>query len=131
MPAAAVACPCGSGVLLPGCCAPLIDGKRGAKDALALMRSRYTAYTLQNEAYLLATWHSDTRPAALDLQAGPMQKWLELQVLRHSTDASDPARAVVEFVARYKVNGRAFRLHEISCFVFEDGRWFYFDGELS
>lgn len=131
MQAAAVTCPCGSGALLAGCCAPLIEGWRIAPDAMALVRSRYTAYTLRNEAYLLATWHRDTRPAALDLQAGSTQKWLELKILRHATDASDPTRAVVEFVARYKVNGRASRLHEISRFVFENGRWLYLDGELS
>ncbi len=39
-------------------------------------------------------------------------------------------RATVEFVARYKVNGRAHRLHEVSRFVLEDGRWFYLDGSF-
>lgn len=38
--------------------------------------------------------------------------------------------ASVEFVARSKLGGRAERLHEISRFVREDGRWFYVDGDL-
>jgi SEC-C motif-containing protein len=127
----ALPCPCGSGAGFARCCAPLIDGSRAATDALALMRSRYTAYTQLREDYLLATWHPATRPATLDLQRGPAQKWLELKVLRHENDAADPDRATVEFVARSKVGGRALRLHETSRFVRENGRWYYIDGAIS
>lgn len=36
----------------------------------------------------------------------------------------------VEFVARFKSGGgKARRLHEVSRFVKEDGRWFYLDGD--
>jgi SEC-C motif-containing protein len=38
---------------------------------------------------------------------------------------------VVEFVARYKVNGRAFRMHETSRFERIEGCWFYRDGDLA
>jgi SEC-C motif-containing protein len=127
----ATPCPCGSGALLSRCCAPLIDGSRAAADALALMRSRYTAYTQLREDYLLATWHPATRPAALDLHRGPAQKWLDLKVLRHESDVAHAERAVVEFVARSKVGGRAQRLHEVSRFVRENGHWYYIDGAIS
>jgi SEC-C motif-containing protein len=33
-------------------------------------------------------------------------------------------------VARYKINGKAERLHETSHFQKEDGKWFYVDGIL-
>lgn len=92
------------------------------------MRSRYTAYTQQNLAYLNATWHPDTRPARLDLSDQADAKWLGLSVKRHEIIDADHAR--VEFVARYKIMGRAYRLHEISRFERVDGRWFYVDGEL-
>ncbi|WP_342718641.1 YchJ family protein [Propionivibrio dicarboxylicus] len=92
-----------------------------------MMRSRYSAYVLRLEPYLLATWHASTRPASLDL-AADTARWLGLQVRRHETPATD--RAIVEFVARYKIGGRAQRLHEISRFVREDGRWFYVDGDF-
>ena len=36
---------------------------------------------------------------------------------------------VVEFVARFRVGGKAVRQHERSRFVREDGRWFYVDGD--
>ena len=90
------------------------------------MRSRYSAYVLGLEPYLLATWHASTRPAALDFDAGA--KWLGLTVRGHR--ATDDGRAEVEFVARYRVQGRAVRLHENSRFVREGGRWFYVDGDV-
>ena len=43
---------------------------------------------------------------------------------------ADQDHASVEFVARYKVKGRAHRLHEVSRFVREGGRWFYLDGSF-
>ncbi len=33
-------------------------------------------------------------------------------------------------MARYKVGGRAHRLHEISRFLREADRWFYLDGDI-
>lgn len=93
------------------------------------MRSRYTAYVHADETYLLATWHASTRPAALTLDEEPRPQWIGLAVKRH--EAQDADHAIVEFVARYKINGRAFRLHETGRFVREAGRWFYVDGEIA
>lgn len=92
------------------------------------MRSRYSAYVLQREDYLLKSWYASTRPAQLGLADDVPTKWLGLEVKRH--EQQNENRAIVEFVARYKVNGRAYRLHEVSRFVYENGRWFYLDGEV-
>ena len=92
------------------------------------MRSRYTAYVLGLEDYLLATWYASTRPASLDLTGDTATRWLGLSVKRH--EVIDETHAIVEFVARYKIGGRAHRLHEVSRFVREEGRWFYVDGEF-
>jgi uncharacterized protein YchJ len=54
-------CPCGSTRLYPECCG-LWHAGAPAPDAQSLMRSRYCAYVLSNEQYLLATWHPGTRP---------------------------------------------------------------------
>lgn len=121
-------CPCGSGAPAEACCARW-SREKPAPDAEALMRSRYCAYVATDAAWLLATWHASTRPAALNLADGAKTQWLGLQVLRYEQHAAD--RASVEFIARYKLGGRAQRLHEISRFVFEDGRWFYVDGSFS
>jgi len=121
-------CPCGSGQRYAACCGPLHAGERPAASAEALMRSRYSAYVLKLADYLLATWHPSTRPSELDLAADD-SKWLGLDVKRH--EVQDDDRAMVEFVARYRIAGRGHRLHELSRFVREDGRWFYVDGDLS
>jgi len=121
-------CHCGSGVAFKDCCQRYLAGNLAAPTAEALMRSRYTAYVLELEPYLLATWHPDTRPSGLHFEQEPRQKWLGLAIKRAS---GDERRAVVEFVARYKVSGRAFRLHETSRFERIEGRWFYRDGDLA
>ena len=92
------------------------------------MRSRYVAYALGLEAYLLDTWHPTTRPASLDIDKEPKPRWLGLSIKRH--EPQDDTHALVEFVARYKIDGRAYRLHETSRFVRENGRWFYVDGDI-
>lgn len=124
-----ISCPCGSNKPATDCCLRYVNGSERAPTAEALMRSRYTAYTLLREDYLLATWHASTRPSKLGLAEDLPAKWLGLEVKRH--EQQDEQHAIVEFVARYKVNGRAHRLHEVSRFVREDGRWFYVDGEIS
>ena len=117
------ACPCGSGKPFAACCEPYLRGNALAPSAEALMRSRYTAYTLMDEPYLLATWHPSSRPAALELTGDSQPQWIGLKVKSHKVE--DDTHASVDFVARYKVNGRAHRLEELSRFVKEEGRWFY------
>jgi SEC-C motif-containing protein len=94
------------------------------------MRSRYSAYVLRLTPYLLETWHATMRPAVLDLAAdNTAATWLGLKVKRH--DVGDADHATVEFIARYRIGGgSAVRLHEVSRFVREDGRWFYQDGSF-
>ena len=126
-PSAPLECPCGNGLPYTGCCA-IYHGGKAAPTAEKLMRSRYTAYVLRLEPYLLATWHPQTRPEVLDLEADAKVNWQGLEI-RNSEEEGDLAR--VEFIARYKINGRAWRLHEISSFSRgADGHWFYVDGDL-
>jgi SEC-C motif-containing protein len=120
-------CPCGSGRPVEACCGPFHAGA-AAPDAESLMRSRYSAFVLGREDYLLATWHPETRPEGLELDATPRPQWQGLAVKSH-TPLGDK-HATVEFVARYKLNGRAFKLHETSRFERLDGRWLYVDGEI-
>lgn len=125
----AAPCPCQSGRTYAQCCAPLHRGQAHAGDAQALMRSRYSAYVVGDADYLRATWHPSTRPAALELDDAGTTRWLGLEVKRHVP--SDADHALVEFVARYRIGGApAVRLHEISRFVREAGRWNYVDGEF-
>ncbi len=93
------------------------------------MRSRYSAYVLKLGDYLLASWHPSTRPASLDLAEDDGTKWLGLAIKR-SAQQQDENHATVEFVARYRIAGHGHRLHELSRFIREDGRWFYVDGDI-
>lgn len=129
-PIAITNCPCDEQRRYAYCCAPLHQGAAAAT-AEALMRSRYSAYALRLEDYLLQTWHPRTRPAALGLaDTKPTTKWLGLKILRHEP-AADAHGAVVEFVARFRVGGgSAQRMTELSRFLYEDGRWFYLDGDV-
>jgi SEC-C motif-containing protein len=120
------ACPCGSGGAFTACCGPFLAGAAAPPTAEALMRSRYTAFVRGDADYLLATWHVDTRPAALDLEPG--LTWLGLRIVEVAQGGADDAIGTVEFVARCKRGGRAQRLHERSSFVRSAGRWVYLRG---
>lgn len=121
-------CTCGNLSRYENCCGRYVEQGLHAPTAEALMRSRYTAYVLGREAYLLQTWHASTRPVALNLKGDAATRWIALDVRRHAQQ--DLHHATVEFVARYKINGRAHRLHEVSRFVNENGQWFYLDGDI-
>lgn len=133
-------CPCGrlsggaprKGVPLTygECCGKFLEGHAlngpFPEDAHALMRSRYTAFVLQRQDYLLATWDVNQRPASITFD--PDVKWLGLEV--RSLRTLDEFHAEVEFVARQKpARGAAVRLHERSRFVRSGQHWQYVDGD--
>lgn len=122
-------CPCGNTAVYATCCGSVHDGAVAAT-AEQLMRSRYSAYVLMREDFLLSSWHPDTRPATLRLAAQqPKPRWLGLAVRR--VQQVDDEHATIEFVARYRLGGgRAQRQHETSRFVRIGDRWYYFDGTM-
>lgn len=127
----AQACPCGRAdakrrpLAYADCCAKAHGGQAPAPDAETLMRSRYSAFVRADVPYLLATWHESARPTTLALEAGA--QWLGLEIRSHRATGEDTAE--VEFVARFRVAGRAVRQRELSRFVREGGRWYYLDGD--
>jgi SEC-C motif domain protein len=122
-------CPCGRPAAYDACCGRWHSGPLHllAPDAEALMRSRYSAFVKERAEYLQLTWHPSTRPGEPPTFE-PGLRWLGLEVKRHLRIDDD--HAVVEFVARSKLGGRAHRLHETSRFVREGGRWFYAGGDV-
>jgi SEC-C motif-containing protein len=122
-------CPCESKKPYSVCCEPYHNGI-AAPTAEALMRSRYTAFALGLEEYLLQTWHPETRPLALYLAEDTATKWLGLQIKNAENFSGNinEKSASVEFVARYKIAGKAERLHELSEFEWIAGRWYYLVG---
>ncbi|MDH5178384.1 MAG: YchJ family metal-binding protein [Gammaproteobacteria bacterium] len=123
-------CPCGSDQAYMQCCGLVHKTDVVADTPEALMRSRYTAYVVNDEAYLLRTWHPSTRPAVLDLHAEGSPQWIGLKIVSKVAGGVGDETGTVEFVARYKINGKAHRLQEKSRFVRENGEWFYVDGEI-
>jgi SEC-C motif-containing protein len=120
-------CPCGNLRPYEDCCGRFHAGDV-ADNAQKLMRSRYSAYVLRLEAYLLDTWHPSTRPPELHLEDSNTPYWIGLEI-RSQQQNADTAR--IEFIARYrrKASGPIERQHEISRFVREGERWFYVEGD--
>ena len=119
-------CPCG-GAEYAFCCGRFIDDGKLPTTAEELMRSRYCAFTRNDEAYVSATWSAATRPPPPLTSSEDGAQWLGLDVRNHRSEGDS---ATVEFIARYRINGRAHRLHEVSRFVREQGRWYYLDGSF-
>lgn len=121
-------CYCGNHLPFEDCCQIYINGLAKPTTAEALMRSRYSAYVIGNADYLVATTHESTRKLykKKDIVAwSKSNHWLRLEIL-NSTENT------VTFKAYYKDYQRKEQVHfEKSYFVFENGSWFYVDGEFS
>lgn len=96
--------------------------------AEALMRSRFAAFSDGDAAWLLASWHPDTRPSDLDLDPGMV--WRGLQIVDVVGGGVDDDTGIVEFRATYRDGDGVGVLHERSRFTREDGRWCYVDGDV-
>ena len=117
------ACPCLSAETYDECCGGFHRGDALAPTAERLMRSRYSAYSVGDTAYLLKAWLPSTRPATLELD--PDVRWYRLDIVSRTGGGMLEAMGTVEFRAHYRVDGRADQQHENSTFVREDGEWLY------
>lgn len=120
-------CPCGTGLTFGECCAPIHTGQRDAPTAEALMRSRFTAFAISDDAYLLRSWHPATRPSRLDAEPGI--RWLRLDIVDTVAGGPFDKEGIVEFVAHYRSEDGRGQLHERSRFVRQDS-WCYVDGDV-
>lgn len=123
-------CYCGSGKVYSRCCQLYISGQSLPETAEQLMRSRYSAYVLNDEEYLLRTWHQSTRPVQIDLMTNRLN-WFRLKVVSTEAGGSSDRQGVVEFVAFHKINGKAHKQHERSRFLKEGEQWLYVGGDVS
>ncbi|MCO8270564.1 YchJ family metal-binding protein [Actinoplanes sp. TRM 88003] len=126
-------CPCGRGLPYAECCEPAHLGQPPAT-AEALMRSRYTAFALDDDAYVLKSWHPKTRPARIEPDS--KLRWTGLDIIGTSGGGLFDAEGIVEFRAHYKDHGKPGDMVERSRFVRSDGQWAYWgpilaDGSLS
>ncbi|MFI0353949.1 YchJ family protein [Actinomadura sp. 9N407] len=119
------ACPCGSAAPYQDCCGRLHRGEAQARTAEELMRSRYSAFAVQDAAYLLKSWHPSTRPRVVDLPAG--LRWERLEILNTTEGSPFHTKGTVEFRAHHTGG----ELHEVSRFVRNEGAWAYLDGNVT
>ncbi len=92
------------------------------------MRSRYTAYVLQDDGYILTTWAPGYRPDFLS-HDGPPPRWVGLEIDECSGGGMGDEEGCVRFRATYLLNGSCWILHENSRFIRLAGRWYYQDGD--
>ncbi|MFZ4397120.1 MAG: YchJ family protein [Kiritimatiellia bacterium] len=126
-------CPCCSGRSYEQCCEPLLLGLTRATTAEALMRSRYTAYTLAEIDYIYKTSGPRVRK---EFDAENSRKWAQSAEwkgfeIRHAEGGSaQDDSAVIEFVARYQIEKSDLEHHEIAQFGRVDGEWRFIDGRI-
>ncbi|MGP3957866.1 YchJ family protein [Nonomuraea sp. 3N208] len=116
-------CLCGLPASYEDCCGKLHRGEAAATTAEQLMRSRFTAFGVGDEAYLLGTWHPAARPARLDLDK--RVRWVRLEILETTGGSVIHTEGTVRFRAHYVDRGRPGEMEEHSRFVRLDGRWVY------
>jgi SEC-C motif-containing protein len=125
-------CPCGSTKAFEFCCGPLIAG-RPAPTAEALMRSRYSAFTIGDLDYLQKTSAGEAalkfNRAELALSL-PQTEWLGLQITATEAGQEGDDRGSVTFTARFRENGRLHVQGERSEFRRIGGEWRYMSGEI-
>ncbi|SHH70597.1 YchJ family protein [Flavobacterium defluvii] len=120
-------CFCDTGLLFDNCCGLYLEKRQKAPSALALMRSRYSAYATHNVDYLLETTYISERKyysKAEILKWAAANKWQKLEILSFTENS-------VEFKAYFLDSNQKPQVHyEFSTFKFENNAWFYVDGKF-
>jgi SEC-C motif-containing protein len=93
------------------------------------MRSRYSAFVLKLEVYVLATWEKSIRPKRADL-ADSQTDWQGLEIIDCKKGQASDSKGIVEFKAHYRLDGKVFTMHEVSRFSKHQGQWYYLDGKI-
>lgn len=129
-----LACPCCSGKLYRDCCSLYHQGKE-AETAVALMRSRYSAYALNNVDYIIRTTHPRHPSLTQNLN-----QWKEeilnfalntdFESLEIIDSKEQGERATVIFIAHLKQNDEDITFTERSFFAKVEGCWLYVNGDI-
>ncbi len=122
-------CNCGSGLLGPSCCDPFLAGARAPNSPLALMRSRYCAFSKGLNRYLLDTTLPKLRAEIdeMELQRSIEDSvWFGLEIHDYQQNGD---QGEVTFSARYAQKNCLYDHHECSTFHLHEGRWYYVSGK--
>jgi SEC-C motif-containing protein len=121
-------CPCNSGLKYKKCCKAYHDGKV-AKNALLLMRSRYSAYACGEYRYIIKTTHESTRDSNFQ-SVKEFSKQTSFQNLEIIEFIDGEEEAYVTFKASLLSNGKDSSFTEKSRFLNEKNIWYYVDGDI-
>tara|TARA_B100000315_G_scaffold260510_1_gene322481 strand:- start:2461 stop:2943 length:483 start_codon:yes stop_codon:yes gene_type:complete len=126
-------CPCGSKIVTEECCGPIIDGAP-APTAEALMRSRYTAFTLKNLDHIENTHASAIRKEFNRSAAQTVvndSAWKGLEIREVVDGGINDQVGTVEFVTHFERGDENFTHHELASFRKENNLWVYVDGKMN
>ncbi|MFC1523216.1 YchJ family protein [Thermodesulfobacteriota bacterium] len=123
-------CHCNSEKEFDHCCGPYLAGQTVAPTAEALMRSRYSAYVLEDQDYLQRTCHPDNQTDAESFEDDTEVQWQGLEIVYTEAGQENDHQGIVEFKACYRVKGADYCQHEKSYFTRENEQWFYTRGEF-
>ena len=126
-------CHCQSGKPFAECCEPYIKGVNSPPTAEALMRSRYSAYVIEDIPYLANTLHPKEREDFDEAGAAKWAKeanWQGLEIVRTDKGGADDSKGEVEFKVSYKRHGSPCVHHELAEFRKSEGVWYFFDGKM-
>lgn len=93
------------------------------------MRSRYSAYVLNDARYLYRSWHEKTRPSLQSLREHSDVQWIGLQVLASEQGREGDTEGWVSFVATWVAQGLPQTIKERSYFIKGSRGWVYVSGE--
>ncbi len=114
-------CACKSGLSYEACCEPFHKGIAHAPSALALMRSRFSAFARADAEYIMRTQVAKLNEA-VDKKAFETELkkelWVDLSILSYKEDR-------VQFIAYLLEGAKLFAIKESSLFEKDKGRWYY------
>ncbi len=120
-------CPCGSGKKYKECCLRFHKGAN-AKNALELMKSRYSAYAAGEANYIIKTTHKNSSHFEKN-----KQKWIK--EIKKFSKSNFKKLEIIEFIdgekeafVEFKAYIDDYVMHEKSYFLKED-KWYYVGGE--
>jgi SEC-C motif domain protein len=125
-----MSCACGSNQNFEVCCKPFIHGKKHPETAEQLMRSRYTAYTMNRLDYIQKTMTGPALDTFLSESDKPPTNpvWIGLEICDCRQGEKGDLSGTVRFKATYLCNGEIHCLHEKSEFLKINEKWAYTDG---
>ena len=127
-----MSCVCGKGPTTEECCGRYVSGKSKPQTAEDLMRSRYAAFALGEIGHIMGTHHPST---VEEIDRDGVESWSRkadwhgLEILGTEKGGPEDDEGIVEFIARYTINGFKQAHHERAEFKKEKGRWYYVDGK--